>query len=193
MVTPKGADLIAIKKDRFLNPVENFFFFWLRQMQFPAQGSNLCPLQSKRGVSTTGPPGGSHTIANLRERGGTVKGGRAVVKPPTTWPRWTCGRSHPVLFPESSVTAGLQAARVVQLSWEQIWPESLSAPCFEGLFPDCSQNGPPQRHCLHFSLPYLQTSQVAAPEGLPSPPCFVPTAPDCHCPFAWLHSRICYR
>ena len=128
-------------------------------------------------------------IANLRERGGTVKGGRAVVKPPTTWPRWTCGKSHPVLFPESSVTA----AWAVHLSWEQIWPESLSAPCFQGLFPDSSQNGLPQTHYLHFSLPYLQTSQVAAPEVLPSPPCFVPTAPDCHCPCAWLHSRIRYR
>ena len=36
-----------------------FFFFHCAACSFPDQGSNLCPLQWKHGVLTTGPPGNS--------------------------------------------------------------------------------------------------------------------------------------
>lgn len=43
MVTPKGADLIVIKKDRFLNPVENFFFFLAASNAVPCPGIEPVP------------------------------------------------------------------------------------------------------------------------------------------------------
>ena len=41
---------------------------WPAGSELPDQGSNLCPLQWKRGVLTTGPPGNSPIIYLLEMR-----------------------------------------------------------------------------------------------------------------------------
>ena len=58
--------LRAVKSHSFV-----FFFFsnteWHVGSQFPHQGSNLCPLQWKRGVLTIEPPGKSLTVLIMRQ------------------------------------------------------------------------------------------------------------------------------
>ena len=40
---------------------------WHEESQFPDQGLNLCPLQWKHGVLTTGPPGKSGKVISKRD------------------------------------------------------------------------------------------------------------------------------
>ena len=58
---------------RCLKTVLFFFFFWLHRaacrILVPRPGSNPCPLQWKRGVLTTGPPGNYHKDSTLEQVG----------------------------------------------------------------------------------------------------------------------------